>query len=71
MITEVFTSQIDPSYQIRCWKGKRDVAYAFQTKAETTPGGIPTITALPPCECPPDVVAELHPLAREFLGVTF
>lgn len=71
MIDEMFVSKIDPNYSVICWKGPgEDVAYAIMVK-QTNPDAVncnPEFVALPANECPEEIVAELRPIAREFLG---
>lgn len=69
---EVFVSVIDPTYSVKCWKGTVDITYAFQVRSSNQDMfGDPVHTALPANEVPAHIVAELRPLAFDFLGVEY
>jgi len=65
---KIFTSQIDPKYSIKCWKGD-SIAYAFRVRQTNVDlMAEPDQEAVPPMDVPDNIVAELRPLAIEFLG---
>ena len=64
---KVFVSEIDDNYMIKCWAGNGDIAYAFHVREPTVDQ---EWNALPPMDCPQDVVDELRPIAKAWLGTT-